>query len=180
MYETKWVKKIKQILDNTGSSYLWNFDGITSVKLKSTIKQKLRDAFLQNWQRDIIENNLCTNYRIMKIDFGQESYLKALPNNIRIILTKFRSSSHNLPISDKRYNPIDDRNICPLCNSDIGDEFHYVLICSAFNHIRSSYIHERFISRPNTMKFYQLFSSPNPSVLIKLSKFLKIIMHIFR
>ena len=180
IYTSKWVTKIRSILDRTGSTYLWNFERISLIKLKSKIQQKLQDAFLQNWESDIRSNNLCSNYRIFKLNFGQEFYLKEMPHNIRITLTKFRTGSHNLPISDQRYNAIDERNICPLCYLDVGDEYHYVLNCPAFDHIRSSYIPTRFMLRPNTLKFNQLLSSRNISILTKLSKFLKIIMYTFR
>ena len=179
-YETKWGSKIKAILNSIGLSYLWNFLGINSTQLKNVIKEKLRDVFLQNWQSEVANNNLCSNYRILKLNFGQEYYIKALPKELRIIISKFRSGSHNLPISDKRYHPIDERNVCSLCFSDIGDEYHYVLSCSAFDHIRSSYIHPVYTSRPNTLKFHKLFSCTKLSTLIKLAKFIKIIMFVFR
>ena len=150
------------------------------MKLKSIIKQKLFDAFLRNWQSDVTINNLCSNYRIIKENFGQEFYLRALPNDLRIILSKFRTGSHNLPIADKRYDPIDERNTCPLCLTDVGDEYHFVMSCAAFNHIRPKYIPSRFISRPNTLTFYKLFTSENIPTLTKLCKFLTIIMHVFR
>ena len=180
IYRGRWVSKVRDILDKTGSSYLWNFERISSGKLKSNIKQKLYDAFLQNWQSDINTNILCSNYRIMKVNFGQEFYLKEMPKDLRIILTKFRTGNHNLPISDQRYNQIDERNTCPLCYTDVGDEYHYVMNCPAFDHIRAKYISSTFITPANTLTFHKLFSTKSIPNLTKLCKFLKIIMHVFK
>ena len=41
VHETKWVSKIKMILNHAGLNYLWNSIGINSTKLKSIIKEKL-------------------------------------------------------------------------------------------------------------------------------------------
>ena len=101
-------------------------------------------------------------------------------HNLRINFTRYRSGSHNLPISDQRYNPIGDRNICPLCHSDIGDEYHYIMKCPAFDHIRPNYIDQNYIIRPNTLKFKVLFSSTSIPTLTKLSKFIKIVLYLFR
>ena len=125
-------------------------------------------------------NKLCTNYVLIKENFGQEPYLNILNKDLRIILSKYRSGSHLLLFSDQRYNAIDDRNKCPLCRSDCGDEYHYVMNCPAFDHIRSNYIDQNYILRPNVLKFKSLFSSTNISTLTKLSKFIKIIIYTFR
>ena len=179
-FNQNWITRIKDILNNTGLSYLWNFEGISCSKLKSTIKLRLKYAFFQNWESEIRENSLCRNYRLIKCNFGLERYLIKLNKDLRIVMTRYRTGSHNLPISDRRYDLPDDRNQCPLCHSDIGDEYHYIMNCTAFNHIRPNYISRNYITRPNTMKFQQLFSSQNLETLTKLSKFIKIIMHVFR
>ena len=179
-YRLKWLLKVKNILDSTGLSYIWNFDRIGNKNLKNKVKKRLHDAFLQNWTSELQDNVLCTNYRLMKVSFHLEFYLKNMDYDLRINISKFRTGSHNLPISDRRYNPPDDRNVCPLCHSDVGDEYHYVMICTGLNHIRCKYISQQLLVRPNVLKFQQLFSSKNITTLTKLSKFLKIIMHIFR
>ena len=180
IYKLKWLQKIETILNSTGLSYLWNFDGIAITYLKTYVKKRLQDASIQDWGREIQENRLCLNYRLFKVNFGLEYYLTKLDFDLRINISKFRTGSHNLPISDKRYEPPNDRSLCPLCHSDIGDEYHYVMICTGLNHIRSKFIPQEFIIRPNTLKFQRLFSSKSISTLTKLSKFLKMIMHIFR
>ena len=49
--------------------------------------------------------------------------------------------------------------MCPLCNMDIGDEYHYLMKCDAFNYQRSFYIPKFYYESPNTVKFNNLMSS---------------------
>ena len=180
IYHSKWLTKIKFILDSTGLGYIWNNMGITRFKLKEKVKNRLKDIHFQNWHNEVQENTLYTNYRLFKVNFALENYLIKLSKDLRLVLTKYRTGYHSLPITDRRYDPPDNRNICSLCFTDIGDEFHYVMNCPAFNHIRPKYIHRYFFSRPNTIKFQRLFSSSDITTLTKLSKFLKIIMFVLR
>ena len=95
-------------------------------------------------------------------------------------MTKFRTGSHHLPISNQRYNAIDERNLCPLCALDTGDDFHYILICPSLETQRKIYIPSYYYNQPNISKFKSLFSKVNKSQLIKLAKFIKLILYIFR
>ena len=117
---------------------------------------------------------------MFKTCFGFESYLKILPDDLRISLTRFRSGSHHLPISNARYNQIDDRNTCTLCSLDIGDEFHYLFVCPGLSTQRSKYLRPFYYTNPNACKFKHLMECTDRETLIKLSKFVKNIMYIFR
>ena len=66
-----------------------------------------------------------------KKSFAREQYLKLLTiPKFRRSLTKFRISSHNLPVETGRYKGLDRKDrICPHCNDGIGDEVHYILVC---------------------------------------------------
>ncbi len=54
-----------------------------------------------------------------------------LTKHLYINVVKFRTSNHKLPIETGRWNGIErSERKCNLCNlKDIGDEFHYLLIC---------------------------------------------------
>ena len=90
------------------------------------------------------------NYRLMKKNFGLEYYLNTLSNDLRTIMSKFRMGTHNLPISDKRFDPPDERNLCPLCHSDTGDEYYYIMSCLAFEYIRPKYISDIWANKAST------------------------------
>lgn len=119
-------------------------------------------------------------YSIFKDDICAEKYLIVLPRTIYLPLCKFRTSNHKLPIEIGRWEniPLNERQ-CTLCNSDIGDEFHYLFKCNHFAAERNTYIKQYFYKRPNIIKFNELMSTSNKVTLTKLSKFVNIIMKTF-
>ena len=180
-FKTKWLTNIKRILDNSGLPYLWNSEGMNTKRIKSLITQRMKDSQIQEWNANLRDNRLCINYRMFKRTYEPEFYLSLTQTYITILLVKYRTGSHSLPISDKRYLEIDDRNTCPLCDKDeVGDEYHYIFICPAFDLHRIQYISPYYRNHPNTLKFHSLFATKDIKKLIKLSKFVKEIMFVFR
>ena len=84
IYKSKWCAKVRNVLDSTGLSYIWNWEGITDYRLKMVIKQKLSDAYFQNWCSDISDNKLCINYRAFKKSLAFEKYLYILDEDLKI------------------------------------------------------------------------------------------------
>ena len=69
---------------------------------------------------------------------------------------------------------------CNLCDkNDLGDEFHYLLICPYFQNERKDLLKRYYYLRPNTFKFQELLNCKNKQVLLNLSKFMKLIMSKF-
>ena len=169
--EFKWLSHIKSMLDNLGLSYIWRMDGITQQTLR-TVKQRLSDEHTQKLYSDVSENPLCVSYRIFKNDANLEEYLYKLNNKERVLITRLRCGSHSFPVSNQRYLPLDERNHCPHCPQEIGDEFHYILSCPHFHDMRIKYIDKVFWERPNVLKFSNLLSSKSKITLVKLSKFI--------
>ena len=129
-------------------------------------------------------NPLCRNYRMFKIKTTPQPspYLTILPINQRIALCKFRTRCHNLAICAQRFNRnIPDSKLkCPLCDSnDVGDEFHYIFKCHAFDEARSQRIPRDLLYPPNALKFQQLFESSDYQVLTNLAKFASHVMDCF-
>ena len=58
-------------------------------------------------------------------------YLIQLPDNLRVVLIKFRCRYNKMPVEiGVRDNVPREQRICNLCDTrDIGDEFHYLFIC---------------------------------------------------
>ena len=53
----------------------------------------------------------------------------------------------------------DDR-ICHLsCNSDVGDEFHYIFNCTSLSAERIEYIPSYYTNRASAFSFFHLFST---------------------
>ena len=71
---------------------------------------------------------------MFKHDFKLENYLLKLSTKNARILCKFRTGNVKLPIETGRWFNIErDDRICHLCNSDVGDEFHYIFNCTSLS-----------------------------------------------
>ena len=178
--KSKWCCKLNDILNKIGKSYLWNAVGVGNHRIKTLVKQTLKDSFIQNWSSDISNNTLCLNYRIFKRKFCLPHYLTTLDKDLRIPLARYRCGSHHLPVSKERYNGVNDTHLCPLCTNDTGDEYHYILVCPAFDSYRRKYLDLNQYDRPNIHKLYQIFNDTNKIRTEKLSKFIKVILFTFR
>ena len=88
-------------------------------------------------------------------------------------LCKFRCRSNNLPVNNGRFIEVRQTDLkCTLCkNGDVGDEYHYLCVCSYFNAERTNCIGNGMIMNPLTYK--QLLNSRNASKFIGIifSKF---------
>jgi hypothetical protein len=68
-----------------------------------------------------------------------------------------------------------------LCNisadTEIGDEFHYILQCKSLANERKLYPSQYFSRGINTLKFGQLFQNKNKPKLTKLCKFIRVLQY---
>ena len=111
---------------------------------------------------------------------GLERYLLDLCSKFCFPLCRFRTGNHRLPVETGRWANISlAERKCTLCDQDIGDEYHYLFICPYFANDRKEYLKSYYYKRPNILKFNELMSSRNRQTLIKLSKFVDIIMKHF-
>ena len=92
---------------------------------------------------------------------------------------KFRCRSHNLPLNNGRFIEVTQADLkCTLCkNGVVGDEYHYLCVCSYFNAERTKFIGNGMILNPLTYK--HLLNSRNSSTLKQISKFIGIIFSKF-
>ena len=103
-----------------------------------------------------------------------------MPKYAYLPLLKFRFSNTWFPIEVFRWTnnrlPYNERK-CTLCNlNELGDEFHYVLICPYFKIKRKQLIKPYYINNPNTLKYKQLFNTTETETLLKLSTFVKLLL----
>ncbi len=113
-------------------------------------------------------------------------YLVKVNNlEIRRCLTKFRISSHPLPIANLRYkvpyiHP--DNRFCKLCtHNELGDEYHVILKCDNshlvklrtdfFNNLVS--LNSQFLSFSEEQKLIYISSMVEKEVAILFGSFLK-------
>ena len=101
VFKTKWMEKVKNILDKCGLSHFWNQGNNINVKwLELKVKQTLKDQFIQEWHTKLQNSNKSINYRIYKTDFEFEDYLTKLPNVHRVALCRFRLGCTKLPVQN--------------------------------------------------------------------------------
>ena len=146
---------------------------------KQLIHTRIEEVALHNWYTDISTSSMCTVYRLLLIkkQLNFEYYLLSCNNRERISLTKYRCANSNIPVYNQIYIYMYETELCTLCDLNVnGDEYHYITICSYFRQSRELYLKHYFYTRPNMLKFSQLFSSENKRTLSRLAKLITVIM----
>ena len=180
--QSKWLTNVKNLVNQNGYGNIWNSnDEINTKWFTKSFKLKLHDQFMQSWSALIDQASSGINYRIFKDKFEMNDYINFLPNKQVKILTAFRTRNHRLPVKLGRWTstPLSER-ICFFCNSEIGDEFHYIFKCPHFAESRKLYIRPFYTRHPNTLKFNLLMNGKNEALLKDLCKYLQIVMQAVR
>ena len=183
LYKSPWLHQIKRSLDLMGESHL--FDNVLNTPgpewFKCYTKERLNNIYRQKWSSDVANNSTCLSYRIMTQDKQLQKYFK-LPRKYMHAICQFKCANSKIPVIMGRYTnkPIDDRS-CTLCDSNVlGDEFHYLFQCSKFHDERIIYINRYYFNFPNVPKMISLFNESSNKELLKLAKFIYIIMEEFK
>ena len=174
----KCIQFVKKIFNDCGYNYIWDTQNFINIDwLKTVIKQRLTDQFIQNWNSTVQNSSKAINYRIFKTQFEFEEYFNILDHKDAISFCRFRTTNNKLPIETGRWrNIVRENRLCTLCNDqEIGDEYHYIFKCNFFSNERKQCIKPYFINRHNTIKFFELMCSKRKQVLKKMCKFIKLI-----
>jgi hypothetical protein len=128
-----WIEQIKGVFNSCGLSKIWAAQSYPNAKwLTASVKQKLKDQFIQEWQTEMDKSSkairLFNGSIAIKKSFCMETYLNILPKSFGITLCKFRTCNHKLAIERQRYHQIERHHrFCDMCDKDvIGDEFHFL------------------------------------------------------
>ena len=132
-YYSDWMHCIENSLGHLGMYDLWVYqgNGFPTEFIKNSVKRRVYDMYIQEWRADTQMHDFCDSYLNFKGNYGFEKYLTELTFYQRLVLTKWRLRSNNLPISKCRFI-LNDNVICPFCPECIGDEIHYLFNCSFF------------------------------------------------
>ena len=104
-----------------------------------------------------------------------------LPDNLRKILTKFMCRNHRLPIERGcQENIPPDMRLCHYCREDIGDKYHYLLICRHFKNERKKNVESKFWKRPSTSMLKKLMNDNKSDNIQNISLFIKCILSKFK
>ena len=174
-WQSPWLCHIHKLLDHAGLSYIWHSPKTVPVNyLQKVYSLRSADIAKQKWKNDVSESSRCSIYKLSEKDLIFEEYLTNLPWPVAKQLCRLRTSNHRLPIEMGRYINIPRTNrFCLLCNDKvIGDEYHYVMICTHFSDIRENYVNiDPQISKQTVFK--QLLLTHDRNKLTKLSNFMK-------
>ena len=176
----KWCEIIKNILNHTGFSDAWYAQNMDLEYFKTIFAQRSNDIFMQKWFEDVSGNSQCSPYKLFKESLKMEEYLTLLDTADKYIITKFRTRTHHIPVTNRRFHRSDENITCPLCpTGEVGDEPHYLFKCAFFEKDRKKLIPQSLLELPNDIAIHNLFDSGKES-LIKTAKFAKIIISKFK
>ena len=173
--KTNWALLVRDLLASLGFFEVWLEQSVGDINFfLSFLKQRLNDAFIQNWHARLENSTRALFYRnFCYSSFGFRAYLNHVNlSKFRNALSRLRVSSHNLEIEAGRWHkpvskPFSER-ICLIC-STLEDEYHFVLVCSLYQDLRKLYINKYYWKRPNMYKFIELMSNENVTTLKNLS-----------
>ncbi len=142
---------------------------------KNIFNDKLNCFYTELWRNEIELSSACDSYIQFKTEHHLEPYHTLLEPKYAIPISKFRCNNHRMPIVTGRYANIDRlARVCTLCYlGDVNDEYHYLLRCPYFCHLRKRFLKREHICHANakiTMK--HILTSDNIEELIDLSKFM--------
>ena len=183
-YKLPWLEHVHSTLNNLGLTFYWHRQLVSVQVFKNMVKQRIRDQYLQTWNGEIYNNNLCYNYRMFKTKFCFERYLVILDGALRRNILKLRFSNHKLPIHSQRFLNIPrDERVCELCETgELGDEFHYLFNCKDERIMRErvNALTPYFHNKPNAFKYHALINCKSKVKLKKLARFVGVILSLFK
>ena len=115
-YTLPWLEHVHSTLNKLGLTYLQQRKSVTVDVFETMIKRRLKDQYLQTWNDEKHNNNLCHHYRLFKSDFRFECYLKTLKGPLLNNMLRLKFSNHRLPIHSRRFlNVPRCERVCELC-----------------------------------------------------------------
>ena len=182
---TTWYGQVLNLINELKLDHLINPDTPTKVtpKIKKLIKSSVFEHYKTIWAGAIaMGHTKVETYKNFKTELKPERYLQLPQKNYRIMIARFRSSSHHLAIETGRHTkPLTPKNLrlCKFCNKgDIEDEHHALLICDAYLAQRQIFlesIHKvipKFNEYDTKQQFRLILTNNNTEVITQLGKFL--------
>ena len=150
---------------------------------KNQIKSTMKLSYKKIWKSRIQETGKGKLFTAIKKNISFEPYLTlAQTRNERILITKLRTSDHDLEIERGRHHrPVVPREnrLCKFCNNNqIEDESHFIFECTQFEPQRSNFLQKCYNLFPSTKLLNNqdllqfIFMNPNPQLLSDLISYI--------
>jgi hypothetical protein len=136
---TNWIITIEKLISSFNlADKIGNHE-----KFKKATKYAIEDAYQKYWTSELKGPNITRLlfYRKIKTKFKMENYVNTASFEHRRAIAKIRCSDHVLEIEKGRHKGIPRaERICNLChNGQIENEEHFLLICDAYDSLRTKY-----------------------------------------
>ena len=183
----KWMSSVKKLLYESGKPYVWDQQLLLPHKdkaymsaLQKEIIQTIYDQHKQTVTEKISTESRLKYYRLFKNNSTISNYVTSVhQRSLYTILAKTRLGVLNLAneIGRRNHIPKEDRT-CPICNcTDIEDEPHFILKCTAYTPQRDVFLKNcrLYIKHLDSMdlvsKYIAIMSSTNKDLILSLCKY---------
>ena len=173
-----WATHVKDILQECGLGYAWLYQTVGNVTaFRSLFKQRITDIYGQKWRARLRNTSrghyylaINTDMNLLDVSYSHFETVKSSKNMYSLI--KLRTCSHRLRVETGRWHrpqpiPLMDRK-CDVCEV-LDDEYHFVMVCRKHEQIRRTFIPSFYWTRPNMLKFINLFT--NQDCINSIAKF---------
>ena len=169
-----WISDIQNLLFICNMNDAWQAQEVGNVNAFINIfVERFKQYLYLEWRADICTLDKLDTYCQFKITIEPERYLFSVHIRTHMqSLARLRCSSHCLRIEKDRGFLERNQRTCELCDMDsIENEFHFLLVCTFYNHIRYLYIPHYFFTPPTVNKFLELLRTQNDVLLQRLAAF---------
>ena len=164
-----WASSIKNILAQSGFYHVWICQGVGDVNLfLDQLKTRLIDMFIQDWSGTLDSRERYHEYRLFKSLLTPEKYITFI--NVRSKRISFTMARTNtLPINANlyRFSKNTEDRYCFMCNMQLEDEYHILLVCPLYKDIR-----QKFLGQLLDKPLSYLLGGLNTKVTYKVAAFI--------
>lgn len=121
-----------KILEACDLGYAWQ--NMQLVDITSVIRS-LCSKYEEDWRQSVESMPKLCLYKLIKITYGTEEYLKSTNRSQRSAIAKMRMGVFpiELELGRYRHKPLEDRQ-CTQCDChEVEDESHFLLRCEKYN-----------------------------------------------
>ena len=139
-----WASRLRDLLCKFGFGFVWLQKSVGNERaFLAILKERLCDDFNEEWTTAINSSEIFCLYASFKSNLLTENYLDFVRIKcFRDVLIKLRMGV--LPLNANRFRYTHEnasKILCSFCETEIGDEVHFICFCPLYNELRQRYIH---------------------------------------
>ena len=170
-----WASSICFMLYRYGFDEAWQNQGVGNEKaFVKLFRERVILVYKHEWSTDLESKDRFTLYSSFKSELTLSPYLTNLKHVksrnalIRLRLGVSQLNTHRFRFARGNFHDFG----CPFCKDQIESEIHFVLVCPAYDELRSYYLPHNFFRNPCLHKLSVLLATENRMILMRLAKFL--------